>query len=112
MLEIPLKDIPNQELSVTINGYLYGIRLRYYAPLEDVEGIMFIRMKLGDSQEWRGSVRCLPNQLVMPYTYLTQGGNFLWICQDDEYPNYTKFGTLHKLVFLTNEEIEGIGIVQ
>ena len=103
MYIIPLEQTPNQEFSVTIDDVFYQIRLRYWSP--DNEGVIFSQVKVGDN-EWTGSTRCVPYQSLIPYTYQTNGGNFYFICTDNHYPDYTKFNVEHKLIYMTNEELE------
>lgn len=106
MYLVPLKNTPNQELSVTINGVFYTIRLRYWSP-DNKEGIMFASVKVGDN-DWTGATRCVPNQALIPYQYLSEQGNFYFICSDKQYPDYKKFGVEHRLAFLDNNEIAEI----
>lgn len=106
MYLIPLKNIPNQELSVTIDGVFYTIRLRYWSP-DGVDGILFSSVKVGEN-DWTGATRCVPNEPLIPYEYLATTGNFYFICSDNHYPDYKKFGVEHRLVFLTADEIENV----
>lgn len=106
MYLIPLKNTPNQELSVTIDGIFYTIRLRYWSP-DGKDGILFAQVKVGDN-DWTGSTRCVPNESLIPYDYLAPNGNFYFICSDNHYPDYNKFGVEHRLVFLTSDEIENV----
>lgn len=103
MYLIPLKQTPCQELSVTLNGVFFIIRLRYWSP-DGENGIVFAQVKVGD-KDWTGSTRCIPNQALIPYQYLSGNGNFYFICSDGEYPDYNKFGVEHRLVYLDNQEI-------
>lgn len=106
MYIIPLKQTPNQELSVTIDGIFYTIRLRSWTSAGG-ESIIFSSVKIGDN-EWIGATRCVPNQALIPYQYLSSQGNFYFICTDKAYPDYKKFGVEHRLVFLDNKEIAEI----
>lgn len=103
MYLIPLKNTPSQELSVTIDGIFFTIRLRYWSPDGD-NGIIFAQVKIGDG-EWTGSTRCMPNQSLIPYQYLSGYGNFYFLCSDGQYPDYNKFGVEHRLVYLNQDEI-------
>lgn len=109
MYLIPLKQTPNQELSVTINGIFFIIRLRYWSS-DGENGIMFNQVKVED-KDWTGSTRCVPNQALIPYQYLSDSGNFYFICSDNQYPDYKKFGVEHRLVFLDEKEIAEINNV-
>lgn len=109
MYLIPLKNTPNQELSVTINGIFFTIRLRYWSP-DGNDGIMFSQVKVGD-KDWTGATRCIPNQTLIPYQYLSGQGNFYFICTDKAYPDYKKFGVEHRLVYLDEDEIADLSNV-
>lgn len=109
MYLIPLQQTPCQEFSVTIDDVFYQIRLRYWSP-DNKDGIMFSQVKVGNN-EWTASTRCVARQGLIPYKYQTNGGNFYFVCTDNDYPNYTKFGVEHKLVFLSDEELEGFANV-
>lgn len=104
MYVIPLKQTPCQEFSVTIDGVFYQIRLRYWSP-DNKDGVIFAQVKVGDN-EWLGSTRCVPSQPLIPYKHQTRGGNFYFICSDEQYPDYNKFGVEHILIYLSNEELE------
>lgn len=106
MYLIPLKNTPNQELSVTIDGIFYTIRLRYWSP-DAKEGILFASVKVGEN-DWTGATRCVPNQSLIPYDHLATTGNFYFVCSDNAYPDYKKFGVEHRLVFLTRDEIDNV----
>lgn len=49
------------------------------------------------------------NQNVLPYKYMASeiGGNFFFITENDEYPNYKNFNNSCKLIFLTLDELNG-----
>lgn len=50
--------------------------------------------------------RCTPDRLLLPYPYLEgKTGNFTFECDDDSYPDYQKFGSTHRLWYLTAEEL-------
>lgn len=106
MYIIPLEQTPNQEFSVTINNVFYQLRLRYWSP-DNENGIIFSQVKVGDN-DWTGSTRCVPNQPLIPYKYQTNGGNFYFICSDNQYPDYNKFGVEHILVFANDEELNNV----
>jgi hypothetical protein len=98
MQQVTLNSIPNQKLSVDALGVGYGIELRI------IEDIMYATV-YADSVILCYSVRCVPNQPMIPYAYLTKGGNFVWSCQDNDYPDWQKFNGLHSLLFLTDAEL-------
>ncbi len=50
---------------------------------------------------------CFPNQKVIPYAYMQEklGGNFVFVTEDDNFPNYENFGTTCNLYFVTLDEM-------
>ena len=101
MIEIDLQQIPNQEFIRIIDNTRYQIRLRSFhnMTLADVY-INDIPVKLG--------LRCTPNCLLIPYEYLTEGGNFMFYSSDSSYPYYTKYGVTQSLIYLTASEVKEI----
>lgn len=98
MLSIALNNTPNQKLSVDILGITYGIETKLF------DGMLYMTVYAGEVLLCAG-VRAMPNAVVIPYPYLTQGGNFLWYCPDGDYPDWEKFNTQHALLWLSDEEI-------
>lgn len=104
MIEIEVQNIPNQEFIKEIDGYRYNIAIRSY------KGLTLMDITCDDVVLKR-SVRVCPNTPIIPYYYLTKGGNFMFACQSKEYPNYKKFGETQQLVYLTDDELLGLGLL-
>lgn len=99
MIEIDVQKIPNQEFIREVDGILYDIKLRTF------QGITLVDI-LADNVVLKRSVRALPNTPLIPYQYLTKGGNFMFVCIDGDYPHYSKFGITQQFVYLTDEELK------
>ena len=105
MLEIPLIQVPNQELLVTLNEqdctlHIYQRRERVYLDLA-MDGVTLRR----------GAV-CLPcvDVVAQPYPFR---GHLYWTDElskpeKQQPPQYTGFGTRYHLYYLTHEEQEEI----
>lgn len=104
MIGIEVQNIPNQEFMRVIDGYRYDIAIRTYKDLT----LMDITC---DDVVLKRSVRVCPNTPIIPYKYLTKGGNFMFACKDKEYPNYNKFGETQQLVYLTDDELQELGLL-
>lgn len=53
--------------------------------------------------------RMLPDAPLIPYEYL-ENGNFVMLCDDEEYPNYSSFGNTQTLVYVTTAELEALRV--
>ena len=98
MIQIDLNITPNQNFIFSAGGINYSITLK----LSD--GVEYATVS-ADNVPLCSGVRCVPLEFIIPYEYLTKGGNFIWVCDDDQYPDYTKFNDQHILLYLTDEEI-------
>lgn len=98
MIEIAVQKIPNQEFDIELGGHRYNIEIRTFNEMT----LMSVKI---DDVDVKRSVRCCANQKVIPYNYLTKGGNLIWRCIDDDYPHYTKFGDTQFLYYATDEEL-------
>lgn len=99
MRKVQLKSIPNQKLSTTINGNTYDISIKQTS-------VMIADITINDVLIASGIV-CKPNMPLMPYDYAVDG-NFFFIIDGEEYPDYTLFGTQHNLYYLTADEVATI----
>ena len=70
-------------------------------------GIMLFNLQINNEYVCP-HVPCFANQKILPYKYMQSiaGGNFYFITENDEYPNYENFGTSCELYFITEDEIE------
>lgn len=101
MIEIDVQQIPNQEFLRIIDDHRYLLKIRTF------NGITLMDITI-DEVPVKYGIRVIPNEYIIPYKYLTKGGNFMFVCNDGEYPFYTKFGITQQLVYLTNDEIAEI----
>ena len=96
---IELEQTPNQSFSIILEGFRYDIRLaKTVQPMvadisrDNVEIIM--------------GTRCLPDYWLLPYEYMEgDGGNFRFITENDELPDYPLFGATQNLFYFTAEEL-------
>ena len=101
MREVPLLNAPNQRVETTIDGVNYSIQLRTVQSFTTAD-------IYADGEILKAGSRCIPGKPLIPYPYLTRGGNFYFYCLNDDYPYYEYFGITQKLVYLTDEEIAGL----
>jgi len=99
---IPLQQLPNQNFTITFDNVRYDITLR------TIESGMMFSTVIRDGITLIQNTRCMPITGILPYRYLEAGyGNFYWDT-NLEYPDYTKFGTTHFLLFMTGAELENL----
>lgn len=101
MQTIPLQPIPNQSFSLQLGSNNYDIRLRTCE-----SGVTSVDVIINNIPLLSGQ-RAVSNFPVIAYEYLTDG-NFMFITQNDEYPDYTQFGVTQFLIFADRKEIEAI----
>lgn len=98
MLLVPIKNIPNQVFSITLNGVGYRIMLR------TIQELTFMSVWVNNEALFYNQI-CTPNNWVNQYNYISVNGKFYFYSLDEEYPNYKKFGVTQALYFLTPEEV-------
>lgn len=99
MIEIKLLAVPNQSISITIDGIVFGIVLK-------TTSITVADIYIDEVLKIAG-VKCRPNLAIVPYEYLING-NFYFVVEGEELPDYTKFGISQSLVYLTKAEIDAL----
>lgn len=102
MRDIPLQRTPNQVIETTIDGVEYAIKL------STVQNNMTVADVYADGVLLKAGVRCIPAERLIPYKYLTNGGNFFWYCLNDDYPYYEYFGVTQRLVYLNDAELAAL----
>lgn len=97
---VPLESIPNQSLSIRLEGRRYEIRLNWGA---EIMSATIIR----DDEFIISGVRCVPGSFLLPYQYLEESsGNFVFETSNGNLPNYQDFGDTQILLYFSNEELE------
>lgn len=96
MIEITIQSVPNQLLSIDIDGYSFEIALK-------TAGTMIADISIDQVMKVQG-IKCLPNKPIIPYEYL-EHGNFFFVTENEEYPDYTQFNISQSLVYLTADEM-------
>ena len=106
LLQIPLKTLPNQTLTVTLNNQRFTIEIVQNS-VETFTGIttsVFANVFLGQTQYYN-NVKC--NNLCYINQYQDAIVGKLFFASDDESePNYTNFGTTCKLYYADYDAIE------
>lgn len=98
MRNISLDAVPNQELSVTLDGNRWDITIK------ECNGVMCCTLRLNDVTLLSGQ-RIVAGSPLIPYRYMQDSGNFWLLTEDDELPYYTLFGVDQQLVYASAGEI-------
>lgn len=101
MITIPLQNIPNQAFDFFNDDVLYTLKLRTCGV---VYPITVADLYINNERVLKGA-RCVSGFPIIPYKYL-QNGNFIFVTQNDKYPNYKLFGVNQFLVYATKEELQ------
>lgn len=97
MRVVPLATIPNQSLTIQLDG------ARWSLALKEARGVMCADISLDGTDLLRG-VRIVAGEPLIPYRYL-QNGNFLFLTNNNEIPDWGSFNASQTLVYLSAEEI-------
>ncbi|MFC0709003.1 phage baseplate plug family protein [Azorhizophilus paspali] len=98
MLTIPLDQIPNQSLDLSIGGHRWSLRIK------QARESMVIDVTMDDALLIAGH-RIAVGSPILPYPPMQVAGNFLLLTDGDADPDYSRFGVDQALVYVTPEEI-------
>jgi len=99
-LVIPIDALPNQSLSVTLDGARFDIALK------SSDTSCFASITRDDELLIENS-RATAGTFLLPYEYLEgDTGNFLFVVQNELIPYYTNFGITQALLYFTAAEVE------
>ncbi len=102
MIQIPLDAIPNQSLSIRLDGR------RYEITVQATSGVMSATIVRDGTMLVQG-MQCGASVLLLPFRYMEDNaGNFVFMTGNGEYPDYTKFDSTHELLYVSNAELEVI----
>lgn len=107
MIQIPLQNIPNQSLSIQLDEN--QIDINFHATQDNIDGtsgVTAIDIVINNVVIVSG-MRAVFGTPIIPYIYL-QDGNFAFITQGDEYPDWRQFGITQFLVYASESELEDI----
>ena len=107
MQQVKLQAIPNQSFSIRLDDSIYDIRI-HALNIVTVDGLAIPPIMVMDINRDNETIlqgqRLVPGYPVIPYRY-KEDGNFVFITDDDNYPDYNEFGLTQFLIFATSAEL-------
>lgn len=98
MQNIPLQIIPNQSFSIVLDNNQWNFVLK------TTNGVTAVSLTLNNNSVIE-NMRAVANQKIIPSQY-EEAGNFMFLTQNFQLPDYTQFGITQILVYITASELE------
>lgn len=93
MQNIPLQPLPNQELSFNTDGNRWLLRIK------TAKTILVVDVVLNDAPLLDGQRIAVGTPLI-PYEHLATNGNFLFLVDGEDLPDWTKLGISQQLLYV------------
>jgi hypothetical protein len=100
MIQIELAAIANQSVAIRLDNRLYSLAVH------ETGGVMSVDITR-DGETVLDGQRAVAGAALIPYNYL-EAGNFVFVTEAGEYPDWRKFGTSHFLLYANAEELDAI----
>lgn len=97
---ITLAPIPNQSFSIRLDDE------RYMLVFKETAGVMSCDISRNNVQLLSGQ-RIVAGSPLIPYRYQIKG-NFIFLTENEELPEYSKFGSTQTLIYASIAELEAI----
>lgn len=91
---VPLEALPNQELSINVDGNRWTLRIKV------ASSAMVADVYLGNTPMVLGC-KIAAGTPMLPYSYLGTLGNFIFVVDDDESPDWKQFGIRQTLLYVS-----------
>lgn len=98
MRVVPLEQLPNQSLSINVDGNRWDLRIKV------ATNSMVIDISLNDQVIILGQ-RITVGWPVIPYDYLATEGNFIFLTENEEMPDWNMFGITQQLLYVSPGEL-------
>jgi hypothetical protein len=97
MQNIPIQAIPNQQFSTVIDNNRWDISLK------TTNGTVSCTL-LRNGETIVDNARCVSGMRIIPCIY-QENGNFAFVSQLQELPDYNKFGVTQFMIYLSPDEL-------
>lgn len=99
-MSIPIQPLPNQEFTVSLDGNTWDITLK------TTNGVTVVTLVLNGNTLIENAIAAA-GAMIIQYQYL-ENGNFFFVTQNYELPDYTQFGTTQSLIYASASELAAI----
>ena len=96
---IDLQPVPNQRITTTLDGN------RYVMTFKNTNDVMSVTIVRNDNIVFT-NLRTVAETPIIPYRFQEQG-NFIFETENDELPDYRRFGDTQFLIYASQSELEG-----
>lgn len=104
MMQIPLQNIPNQSLSLQLDGNLYDLNFHSVSDGPDGNsGITGVDIAINNIVIVTG-VRAVAGFPLIA-SYYQENGNFIFYTVNEEYPDWRQFGITQFLLYVSEAEL-------
>lgn len=97
---ISLSAISNQKFSVQLESK------RYIITIKETKGVMSCTI-VREDETIVDNVRLVAGTPILPYAYM-EDGNFILTTENEDLPDWTKFGNGQELYYLSASELEAL----
>lgn len=95
--QVPIQSLASQEFTITLDGNLFKIGLR------ETSGVVSVSMSI-NGVDTLDNVRVVAGTPVIPSRY-QEAGNFLFLTQNQQLPDYTQFNISQIFLYFTAAEV-------
>lgn len=95
---IPIQATPNQSFSVQLDANRWDIVIK------QASSTMIVDLTLNDEVILRGS-RVVAGTPLIPYKFLQGAGNFMLLTEDEQLPEWGRFGVDQQLIYGSFDEL-------
>lgn len=100
--QIPIQALPNQAFSIPLDGNQWDFTIR------TANGTIAVTLVRNGTMIIE-NMRAVAGMKIIPSIY-EEAGNFSFITQNFQVPDYTQFGTTQQLIYISADELTGLRV--
>lgn len=100
MINVAIDSVPNQQFTIRLDNNRYSISIK------STDNVMAVTIVRNDSVIVSGQ-RAVAGGPIIPYLY-QEDGNLIFLTENDDLPDYTKFNSSQSLIYMTIDELVAI----